>query len=464
MKNSLLIFITICFFVVAKAQSVTTKLSKAFQQFENDGQMRNGLSSLYVLDGETGNVIFEKNASVGLAPASTQKVVTSVTAYELLGKDFKYRTDFYLSGNKASGLLRIKASGDPTFGSWRWPSTKEDVILDQIVKSLDRQSVQRIDEIVLDVSGWDHESIPDGWIVQDIGNYYGAGSEALNWRENQFDLFLKSGPTVGDPVQITGSNPKLYGYTLESYLMSAPKGSGDNAYIYFPMLAGAGMLRGSIPVGESRFVISGAFPSAGKQFAETLKDELKKAGKTNNTGIVFMDKKMEQRLVNPNLISLWTHYSPSLDSIIYWLNRKSINLYAETLLKTIASQKKGMASRTESIELLKELWQQKGIPPTELNMVDGSGLSPLNRVTTKAQVAILQYARKQPWYKGFYHSLPEYNGMKMKSGTIGGVKGFTGYQRSKEGRTFVFSFLVNNYNGSSSALVQKMYKVLNELK
>jgi D-alanyl-D-alanine carboxypeptidase/D-alanyl-D-alanine-endopeptidase (penicillin-binding protein 4) len=54
--------------------------------------------------------------------------------------------------------------------------------------------------------------------------------------------------------------------------------------------------------------------------------------------------------------------------------------------------------------------------------------------------------------------------MKMKSGTINGVKGFTGYHRSKEGRTYVFSFLVNNYNGAASSLVQKMYKVLNELK
>ncbi len=52
----------------------------------------------------------------------------------------------------------------------------------------------------------------------------------------------------------------------------------------------------------------------------------------------------------------------------------------------------------------------------------------------------------------------------MKSGTIRDVKAYCGYHTAKDGNEYIFSFLVNNYNGSSSAVVQKMYKVLNELK
>jgi D-alanyl-D-alanine carboxypeptidase/D-alanyl-D-alanine-endopeptidase (penicillin-binding protein 4) len=54
--------------------------------------------------------------------------------------------------------------------------------------------------------------------------------------------------------------------------------------------------------------------------------------------------------------------------------------------------------------------------------------------------------------------------MKMKSGTIRDVKGFAGYHTSKKGIEYVFSFLVNNYNGSATTLVKKMYTVLDELK
>ena len=105
-----------------------------------------------------------------------------------------------------------------------------------------------------------------------------------------------------------------------------------------------------------------------------------------------------------------------------------------------------------------------GIDKSELNMYDGSGLSPLNRTTTHAQVTVLQYARKQAWFESYFNGFPEFNGMKLKSGTISRVKSFCGYHASKEGKQYIVSFIVNNYNGPSSSLVQKMYKVLDLLK
>ncbi|HNR17169.1 MAG TPA: D-alanyl-D-alanine carboxypeptidase/D-alanyl-D-alanine-endopeptidase, partial [Chitinophagaceae bacterium] len=89
---------------------------------------------------------------------------------------------------------------------------------------------------------------------------------------------------------------------------------------------------------------------------------------------------------------------------------------------------------------------------------------PLNRVTTHAQVEILKYAKTKDWFPYFYKSLPEYNGMAMKSGTISDVKGFCGYHKAKDGKEYIFSFLVNNYSGKTSWVVSKMYKVLDELK
>jgi D-alanyl-D-alanine carboxypeptidase/D-alanyl-D-alanine-endopeptidase (penicillin-binding protein 4) len=134
------------------------------------------------------------------------------------------------------------------------------------------------------------------------------------------------------------------------------------------------------------------------------------------------------------------------------------------LVKTIAFQTNKIGSTAAGVQVIQNFWKEKGIAGTELNFLDGSGLSPLNRVTTHAQVMVLEYAGRQSWFSSFYLSLPEFNDMKMKSGTIMGVKGFCGYHTSKEGRKYIFSFLVNNYNGSSSAIVNKMYKVLNELK
>jgi D-alanyl-D-alanine carboxypeptidase/D-alanyl-D-alanine-endopeptidase (penicillin-binding protein 4) len=125
---------------------------------------------------------------------------------------------------------------------------------------------------------------------------------------------------------------------------------------------------------------------------------------------------------------------------------------------------RGWGATDTGVAVIRDFWKKKGLDEEALNIRDGSGLSPLNRVTTHAQVEILKFAKSRDWYPSFYQALPEYNGMKMKSGTISDVKGFCGFQKSKEGREYIFSFLVNNYSGKSVTLVNKMYKVLDELK
>jgi D-alanyl-D-alanine carboxypeptidase/D-alanyl-D-alanine-endopeptidase (penicillin-binding protein 4) len=54
--------------------------------------------------------------------------------------------------------------------------------------------------------------------------------------------------------------------------------------------------------------------------------------------------------------------------------------------------------------------------------------------------------------------------MKMKSGSIGGARAFAGYHNAKDGKQYVFSIIVNNYEGSSGEVVKKMYTVLDVLK
>jgi D-alanyl-D-alanine carboxypeptidase/D-alanyl-D-alanine-endopeptidase (penicillin-binding protein 4) len=352
-------------------------------------------------------------------------------------------------------------SGDPTFGSWRWESTKAENVIQRLKISTKGQNQKFSGPVIIHAKGWNDEIIPDGWIWQDIGNYYGAGAAVLNWRENQYDLLLKSGKKIGDPVEIIGTDPELYSLMFNSIVQSAAKGTGDNAYIYLP--AGANSpanVRGTIPVNESKFKISGAIQNPAYEFVETVIDSMKAFFESPPylSSITVYDSILSDVKI------FHVETSPSLDSIIYWFNKKSINLYGEALVKTFAYEKQRLGSTDSGVAILREFWEEKGISKHELNMADGSGLSPLNRVTTHAQVEILKYAKTRDWYPYFYNSLPDYNGMKMKSGTISGVKGFCGYHKAKDGKEYIFSFLVNNYNGSASGVVSKMYRVLDVLK
>jgi D-alanyl-D-alanine carboxypeptidase/D-alanyl-D-alanine-endopeptidase (penicillin-binding protein 4) len=96
--------------------------------------------------------------------------------------------------------------------------------------------------------------------------------------------------------------------------------------------------------------------------------------------------------------------------------------------------------------------------------MDGSGLSSQNNVNTATIAKIMQYAIGKPWYSDFVKSLPTINQMRMKSGTIGGTLGYTGYHTAKNGQKYTFSILIYNYNGSASAMRRQIFSVLDILR
>ncbi len=470
MKRAFLLWIVTFVTTILYAQDISGNLAKAWNLFEADSQMRSAIASIYVIDEATGNVVFDKNSRMGLAPASTQKIITAAAAYEILGKGFRFETRFGLNKGIKSGRLNgsiiVFPSGDPTLGSWRWRRTSEDSVVHRIATSIAKAGISTFQNFTIKEFGLDEEAIPGGWTWDDIGNYYGAGATALTWRENQYDLILKSSSTVGDTVSIVGTKPRLYDYGFVSKLRSAAKGTGDRSIIYFPVTTNTGIVRGTIPIYEERFVVSGAMPSPSHQFLATVTDSLAHRGIAKE----FADKTVSEwnDTANGSRFAEIFHIetSPPLDSISYWFLKRSINLYGEALVKQIAIKLHRPFTSEDGAEAIADYWYKKsiGIDRTEINTVDGSGLSPLNRVTTHAQVSVLQYAKSQPWFDSYVAGFPEFNGMKLKSGTINRVKSFCGYHTSKAGRNYIVSFIVNNYNGASSLLVQKIYKVLDGLK
>ncbi len=461
----------LCFvYSIAFAQSIETKLSNAVKLLETDAQFKHALLSLYVVDSKTGKVVFDKNSQIGLAPASCLKVITSTTAFELLGKDYRYKTDFgfdgNVEGNTLNGNLFITASGDPTLGSWRWDSTKEETIQQKLISALKEKNITTITgDLIIDDSKWETQATPGGWTWDDIGNYYGAGARGLNWHENQYDLILKPGKNAGDTVEITGTEPELQVSVLINELKTGKPGSGDNSIIYLPEDGLIGYVRGTVPAGNKTFTVSGAMPNASISFTYEIEKLLRNnninlMGKSKTSVLYFLNKEKMPSATN-NLFSL---YSPSLDSINYWFLQKSVNLFGEAFVKTIAYKKTNFGATDTGINIIKDFWSKHGIEKSALNIIDGSGLSPANRVTTNALVTVLQYARQQNWFSSFYYALPLQNGIKMKSGSIGGVRSYTGYVKSKSGNEYTFSFIVNNFDGSAGTVREKMWKLLDILK
>ncbi len=460
------VFILLIFFyaIQSSAQDVKSTFNSAFKKFASDKSFKHASMSLLVINNSTGQKVTDVNSEVGLAPASCQKVITASTAFELLGHDYTYKTSLSYTGNIVAGVLNgdiiIKGSGDPTLGSWRYSETMEEKIISEFKNAISREGITEITgHVYADENLWNGEVTPDGWIWQDIGNYYGVGARALNWRENQYDLFLKAGKRIGDSVGIVHTEPGfIEGLHLRSNATSAEKGSGDNAYVYMPLNDAYGYIRGTIPVGENNFSISGAMPHPAGQLAVTLEAALKK----EHIEEIASDYPPQQRFNSAH--TFYTHTSPPLDSIVYWFLKRSINLYGEALLKTIAYEMTRTGDTDSGVNVIQNFWNKKGIESSAMHIIDGSGLSPANRITTGTLVNVMEYARKQSWFPSFYNSLPEINGIKMKSGSIGGVVSYTGFIKSKNGADYTFAFIVNNFEGSTNEVRKKMWTLLDLLK
>ena len=454
--------------ITAIAQNRIQNLEKAFNNLLNDEQAKHAIVSLCVLDANTGKTLYAKNEQIGLATASTLKTITAATAFSILGKDFQFQTTLAYTGTiTTDGILKgnliIIGSGDPTLGSWR-SQNKENAVLTQWVTAIKSAGIKKIEGTIIgDDRIFGTQTTPEGWVWQDIGNYYGAGTSGLAWRENQFDIHLKPGSSTADEVKVIKTVPATPYVQIINELKTGSPGSGDRSYAFLPPYSNLAYLRGSWGIGIAKTGISVALPDPAFDCAYRLQDTLKRLGiSTGQQATTVRLMTLNNQVIPSVTQKISTVSSPSLSEMTYWFLKKSINLYGESLLKAIAikSGKAGTTSKGAETEI--NFWADKGIDKTALNIIDGSGLSPGDRITTSAMADILFQIQKENWFPDYYKALPEYNGMKIKSGTINDVSAFAGYHTDAAGNKYIIVININNYSGSG--INKKLFKVLDELK
>ncbi|MBC7653648.1 MAG: D-alanyl-D-alanine carboxypeptidase/D-alanyl-D-alanine-endopeptidase [Oligoflexus sp.] len=463
MKKSLLIIFSFIIISSVKAQTLQSKINNAFENFSKYEQLKYATISFSVVNSANGKLIFGNNQNIGVAPASTLKTITSATALALLGEDFTFKTDVSYSGEILNGVLNgnliIKGGGDPTLGSSRWEKTKKSQILNKILFALQQKGIKTINgKVIADVSDWDTQSLPIGWIWEDIGNYYGAGTSQLCWGENLFELSFTPGKTIGSEVKINNLYEVYPFLNITNELKTGENGSGDHVFAYSAPYTSQIYLRGTYGK-DLRKEIGISLPDPALAMAYEVADFLTKNGYQTQASAAAKTNELQK-----DLKPLTTITSPSLKEIVYWLNKKSINLFAEQLVRTIGWKFGKNASIIEGLIAIQKFWKEKGIDIASLNIVDGSGLSPQNRVATLTMANILYQAKKEIWFDVYFNSLPIYNNLKMKSGSIADVLGYAGYVNSAGKTPLCFSLIVNNYNGNTSAIRQKIFTLLDSLK
>lgn len=450
--------------VVQTKKTSLTAFNTLIQEIQQKPELERAQFSVYLMD-EKGKTLVDYQAKQSMAPASVLKTITTASALELLGRNFKFETKLAYRGEideagVLQGDLYIIGGGDPTLGNEGL--SKLFTAWAELVKA---KGIKKINgKVIGDASIYEPYLIPRTWIWEDIGNYYGSGACGLSINENAYALYFKPGK-VGRLATVLRTSPKIPDLEFINEMKTGAVGTGDNGYIFGAPFTYKRYLRGSIPAGKSEFKIKGALPDPAKLCAYWLAEALTKKGviSQGHEGIYEA-----RQLPKSTPTVFYTTYSKPLNAIVQKTNTKSINIFAEAILKQIGVKMAEEGSTEAGAEAVEEYWATKNIDMKGFFMEDGSGLSRYNAITTTQTAHILQTIITQPYFNDFYTSLAiagqtgtlrrmcRNNAAKgkihAKSGSIKRVRCYTGYVDSNTKGQLTFAIFVNNYSGKYRAL------------
>jgi D-alanyl-D-alanine carboxypeptidase/D-alanyl-D-alanine-endopeptidase (penicillin-binding protein 4) len=110
----------------------------------------------------------------------------------------------------------------------------------------------------------------------------------------------------------------------------------------------------------------------------------------------------ETRGARPQPASLlWTHSSPPLSELIPPIMKMSLNLGAETLVRSLGLQFRGEGTFVRGKEVVEETLNGMGVGKDSYVYADGSGLSRLNLVSADALIRILTFMHRHRNFAAF---------------------------------------------------------------
>lgn len=414
-----------------------------------------------VLDPEDNKVLAEFNPDKAFLPASVMKVVTTAAAVEKLGPDFRYLTGVYADGildenGVLDGDLILVGRGDPNlvdaYGDLDQPPALQN--LAEKIRAIG------IREITGDIVGDDSYYAPSGGVINgasaaEKGALYGAPVTALSINNNVIKVTVRA-PKSGKAVTVE-LEPRTSYFRIRNQAVIG--GVGDRQTLSVQTLNGSNTLlvSGTLPVSKT-VTQTIVLNKPAETTAAIFKDELVRRGvriNGNVRAIHFGDIRIE---VKESWIFLAEHESLPLIRGLEIINKRSQNLHAEMLLRTLGAELRGsgsFGSRETGLEAVKAFLAEAGLDNENIRLSDGCGLSRENFLTPRFQTDLLEYLFRQPYFNLFYNTLAvggtdgtlrsrfssgSVKGLiHAKTGTLNGVATLSGYIKTQSGKNLVFS-------------------------
>ena len=416
------------------------------------------------VDARTGQVLYERNAHRHFVPASTMKLVVAATALARLGPDYTYRTSLYTNGEirdgELAGDLILYGRGDPNI-SGRYAGGPT-AIFSALADSLEARGVQRVaGAVIADESYFDADYTRPDWEAYDLLWWYAAPVSALSFNDNSIDFTIR--PTSpGSPPEITAV-PVSDFYSLSNTARTVEALDSTSVKLDFTRLPGTNRIiaYGEVPASAKEETESFAVVNPAAYTAAVFRETLEAEGIPVADDSVRVVSDPAPSPVGASSILLAEHVSPPLERVVASINRRSQNLHAEQLLKTLGKEVRGEGSFDAGISVEREFLRSIGIEPDAVEIRDASGLSNGNLLTPEALVRLLRYMLTHPHGELFFASLPTAGdegslrfrftdspvaeAVHAKTGSIRHVNSLAGYLAPTPADTVVFAIFANNH-------------------
>ena len=434
-----------------------------------------------------GQTLFAINEDRRMTPASALKVLTTAAALDKLGPEHRFETRLYMpqkpdENGILSGNIYLRGGGDMTLGSTRTRGgeTWQKVVM-RWVNALAKAGIRHLDgDIIADVSLFEGPSVAPKVNWENMGNYFAAPASALCLNDNLFEIHFAPQPWPDRLAEVAFTLPKIDTLTLQSFVTTNGKSNKDNAYVYGAPQQYNLKIFGTIPTNLTGFSIKGAMPDPALFTAQALLRALRERG-------ITVSGKAQTAADAPDYTTMTlldTYVSPPLKDIVWVINKRSFNLYADVLLRHLALADGQTGTIENGVKALKRFLQDNHIADETGTVIhDGSGLARDNMLTPRTLVNTLIFASKQPYFDVFYRSLATADDrgdllvlrrflhprqqveiVRVKGGTIDGVKALAGYARDKDNRLITFAVIANNLLPDANEKISRLHEdIIKEL-
>ena len=456
MKRIVLSFLLILIISQIKAQPLAQRLDSLLL---NDPMLRTSEVGITVFDLTTGESLFQYQDEKLYRPASTEKVVTSVTALATLGLDYTMDTRLQYTGkienDTLKGNLYLVGGFDPEF---------MDEDLDSLVDVIAQSGIRYIaDTLAADISMMDSVYWGNGWSWDDVPDSFQPYMSPLMLNRGCVDVTVI--PAEKDSLPIIECVPASDYYQVDNDGVSNNPQAG-NLQITRNWLHNGNQIHVTGNVSKKTTRTLSIYTSK-DFFFHTFINRLKEKGIEANT-IAFADcpENDSLRVVSP----LFTLQRP-IGEVLTQMMKESDNLCAESMFYHLAlhhTQQKRVKDNDGSDAINHFVKESLGLNPEYYNIVDGSGVSLYNYISPRLLLEYLKYAYYHAdIFQSFYEALPiagidgtlksrmkkskAYQNVHAKTGTVTGVSSLAGYAKAPNGHQLAFAIINQNVMKSRQA-------------